>query len=80
RLQLVQGELPPRARIAYPAASYGFFTQQIWVMAGQLVFHEGATRHVLEAGDCLELSEPRDCKFENASAKTPCRYLVALSL
>ncbi len=80
RLQLVHGELPPLARIAYPASSYGFFTQQIWVLEGQLVFDEGKMRHVLEVGDCLELSEPQDCAFENASANSVCRYLVALSL
>ncbi len=80
RLQLVEGELPPRARISYPASSYGFFTQQMWVLDGTLTFHEGKLTHVLEKGDCLELSEPADCTFENTSATRACRYLVAISM
>lgn len=80
RLQLVEGELPPGARISYPASSYGFFTQQMWVLDGMLTFQEGATTHVLEKGDCLELSEPADCTFENQSKTKICRYLVALSM
>jgi transcriptional regulator with XRE-family HTH domain len=80
RLQLVEGELPPGARISYPASSYGFFTQQMWVLDGTLIFHEGKTIHVLEKGDCLELSDPADCTFENQSKTRACRYLVAISM
>ena len=80
RLQLVEGELPPGARISYPATSYGFFTQQMWVLDGTLTFHEGKITHVLRKGDCLELSEPADCTFENKSEAKACRYLVAISM
>ena len=80
RLQLVEGELPPGARISYPASSYGFFTQQMWVLDGTLTFQEGSVTHVLEKGDCLELSEPADCTFENKSKNKACRYLVAISM
>jgi transcriptional regulator with XRE-family HTH domain len=78
KLQLVLGELPPRARIGYPASSYAFFQQQIWIIAGKLSFREGDIAHDLGAGDCLQLAEPADCEFYNPSRRTLCRYLVAL--
>lgn len=42
---------------------------------GELVFVEGATRHEMRAGDCLELGPPNDCRFINESS-TSCTYLV----
>ncbi len=76
-LELVRIELPPGARVAYPAAAFAFLRQQIWVMAGVLAFTEGGTEHRLEPGDCLELGPPADCAFRNPDA-VPCVYLVAL--
>jgi transcriptional regulator with XRE-family HTH domain len=76
-LQLVEVELPPRARVAMPKESYLFIDQQIWVLEGRLRFVEGARTHELDVGDCLQLSEPQACLFENPTGST-CRYLVAL--
>lgn len=76
-LELVEVELPPGARIAFPAASYAFLHQQIWVLQGHLSFEEGIETHELDAGDCLELGPPADCAFANHTA-APCRYLVAI--
>jgi transcriptional regulator with XRE-family HTH domain len=76
-LDLVEVELPPGARIAFPAASYAFLYQQIWVLEGHLSFEEGIETHELDAGDCLELGPPADCAFANRTA-APCRYLVAV--
>jgi transcriptional regulator with XRE-family HTH domain len=78
KLQLVLGELPPSARIGYPATSYTFFQQQIWIIAGKLSFREGEIVHELGQGDCLQLGEPADCEFYNSSPRTICRYLIAL--
>jgi transcriptional regulator with XRE-family HTH domain len=77
-LELIEGELPPRARIAYPAAAYAFLHQQIWVLAGRLTFHEGGEVHDLDGGDCIELGAPAECVFENRG-KVACRYLVAIA-
>ncbi|HIB5061205.1 TPA: cupin domain-containing protein, partial [Klebsiella pneumoniae] len=49
--------------------------QLIWLQQGELVFVEGNTRHEMQAGDCLELGPPNDCRFINESAET-CVYLV----
>jgi transcriptional regulator with XRE-family HTH domain len=77
-LQLVDVELPPSVRVAFPASAYTFLHQQIWVLRGQLHFWEGRHQYVLGAGDCLQLSTPQDCTFENPSKRERCRYLVAL--
>ncbi len=77
-LELVEVELPPHAEVSYPAESYRFIHQQIWVLNGRLVFREGETQHDLEAGDCLELGAPASCRFVNPT-DTSCRYLVALA-
>jgi transcriptional regulator with XRE-family HTH domain len=77
-LELIRVELPPQAKVAYPAATYVDWEHAIWVLEGSLRFHEGAARHDLGAGDCLALGQPQDCAFENM-AEIPCIYLVALT-
>jgi transcriptional regulator with XRE-family HTH domain len=76
-LQLVEIELPARARVPMPLESYLFIDQQIWVLEGRLRFIEGDEVHELAAGDCLQLGEPEACVFENPT-NTVCRYLVAI--
>jgi transcriptional regulator with XRE-family HTH domain len=77
-LQLVEVELPPRARVTFPATTYAFLHQQIWILSGRLTFLEGALAHDLRKGDCLQLGAPVECTFENPSASVNCRYLVAV--
>jgi transcriptional regulator with XRE-family HTH domain len=77
-LQLTLVDLPPRARVRYPADAYTFIRQQIWVQRGTLTFREGGTTHTLAAGDCLQLGPPSPCTFENRTTR-PCRYLVAVA-
>jgi transcriptional regulator with XRE-family HTH domain len=77
-LQLVEVELPPLTKVPFPASAYRFLHQQIWILAGHLVFQEGPVQYDLRKGDCLQLGSPVDCIFENRSASTNCRYLVAL--
>lgn len=74
-LDLVQVELPAGACVPYPASSYAFIRQLIWVLDGTLVFVEGEVTHRLGEGDCLELGPPADCAFRNES-KAVCRYAV----
>lgn len=78
--ELVHIELPPHARVAYPAAAYTHLRgQTIWLLEGELQFREGSVEHQLAAGDCLTLGPPLDCEFHNPSGSVPCIYLVALS-
>lgn len=76
-LDLVHVDLPVGASIAMPASAYAFARQLIWVLEGGLVFLEGAERHEMGEGDCLELGPPADCEFRNESGR-PCRYAVVL--
>ncbi|CAH0148101.1 helix-turn-helix domain-containing protein [Roseomonas sp. CECT 9278] len=80
--ELVEVELPPGARVAYPAASFAFLRGQVaWVLEGRLAIEEGAEEAVLQAGDALafDLDTPRGHAYRNPSKSKPCRYLVALS-
>jgi transcriptional regulator with XRE-family HTH domain len=76
-LDLVHIDLPAGAEIPMPASAYAFQRQLIWVLQGSLVFVEGATRHVLDEGDCLELGAPADCVFKNDSDRV-CTYAVVV--
>jgi transcriptional regulator with XRE-family HTH domain len=77
-LELVWGEMPPGAEIAYPAASLAFIAdQQLVVISGELTIVLGATRYPLAAGDCLRFGAPKDVTFRNDGAAR-CRYVVAL--
>lgn len=77
--ELIHVVLPPGARVTYPATAYMHLRGQcIWVLEGELSFREGATEHLLAAGDCLALGSPAECEFVNASATGACAYLVAL--
>ena len=77
-LELVEVTLPGGAEVAYPADTYAFIHQQIWVLEGHLRFREGAAEHYLATGDCLQLGPPAPCAFVNPGSR-PCRYLVALT-
>lgn len=78
--ELAHVELPPGARVPFPAASYRLMRGQlVWLLSGELLFHEGAVTHRLALGDCLALGPPRDCAFENPSAEQPCTYVVAVA-
>lgn len=77
-IELVQVELPPGADVAYPADSYAFIHQQVWMLEGELEFREGDAEHRLESGDCLALGPPAPCVFANRT-DAPCRYLVAVA-
>jgi transcriptional regulator with XRE-family HTH domain len=79
--ELVHVELPPGARVAYPAAAYAWMRGPcIWVLEGDLLFREGAREHRLAKGDCLALGPPADCEFRNPSSSAACSYLVALAI
>ena len=77
-LQLVEVELPPRAKLTFPATAYARLHQQIWILSGRLLFSEGPVVHDMRRGDCLQLGSPIECAYENPSVKEKCRYLVAL--
>lgn len=76
-VDLVRVELPAGAVVAFPATTFAFIRQMIWILDGDLVFVEGSVEHHLRAGDGLELGPPQDCRFENRAAE-PCTYAVVV--
>jgi transcriptional regulator with XRE-family HTH domain len=76
-IELIQVELPAGKKVAFPASSYAFIRQLVWVTRGRLVIREGAERTELRTGDCYEFGAPVDSSFAN-EAKAACQYLVAL--
>jgi transcriptional regulator with XRE-family HTH domain len=76
-MELIRVELPAGASVSFPASSYAFIRQQIWLIAGRLDFTEGGQLHAMSPGDCLALGTPADCKF-HAPGLLPAVYLVAL--
>ena len=77
-MELVWGEMPAGAEIAYPAASRAFIAdQQLVVISGELSIMLGPTVHMLNPGDCLRFGPPRDVVFRNPGAAR-CRYLIAV--
>lgn len=77
-LELVQVELPPGARAPFPAASYAFIRQVVWVLEGELAVIEGEQDTRLAAGDSYAFGEPADSAFVNPGTR-PCAYLVAVT-
>ena len=77
-IQIVEIELPPGARVPYPADSYRFVDHQILVLDGTLTFVEAGITHVLASGDCLQLGAPADCVYQN-DGDCLSRYLVVLA-
>lgn len=76
-LDLVEVALPSDASVTFPASSYAFIRQIIWVLDGQLTFIEGDVAQELNTGDCLELGPPADCTFRNSSGNL-CIYAVVV--
>ncbi|WP_329338982.1 XRE family transcriptional regulator [Streptomyces sp. NBC_00663] len=76
--EIAEIRLPAGAQVPYPAAAFAFIRQLVWVLDGQLTFHEGELVHDLHAGDTIELGEPAARVFVN-NTDTECRYVVVLA-
>src|SRR6185295_18542294 len=76
-LELTEVTLPAGASVSFPAASYAFISQVIWMLTGRLTFVEGSLTHTLIPGDSHELGAPADCTLRN-DGTTACSYLVVV--
>lgn len=74
-VELTKVVLPAGASVSFPASSYSFIRQVVWLLHGRLTFIEGEIAHAMEPGDSLELGPPTDCTFRNESGE-PCTYVV----
>ena len=78
RVEVIDVEFPPGARIAYPpeTAKAGM-TQHVWLFSGALRMTIAGTVHDLEPGDCLYMSITEGHVFENPGTE-PAHYAVVL--
>ena len=76
-LELTRVELPVGATVTFPASSYTFIRQLMWILKGKLTFIEGESVHEMDPGDCLLLGPPSGCTFKTRG-KEPCIYLVVV--
>ncbi len=76
-VEIVQGMLPPGARIEYPALNPSSYDQHILGQEGRLRFHLGAETFDIGPGDCLYTLLDQPHGFRN-NAKQPARYLVII--
>jgi transcriptional regulator with XRE-family HTH domain len=76
-VELTEVDLPPGASVSFPASSYAFISQVMWVLSGRLSFVEEDVTHDLGPGDSYELGAPINRTFRNDGAE-PCRYLVVV--
>jgi mannose-6-phosphate isomerase-like protein (cupin superfamily) len=77
-VEIVEGRLPPGARIAYPALPANAYDQHILGQDGVLTFECGDERFAIHAGDCLHCTLGQPHAFANETA-APCRYLVIIA-
>lgn len=76
-VEIVEVELPPRARVDYRLPGPAAYSQHVLALAGGLRIgqEDGATE--LAPGDALYMMPSGSFHFENTGA-TPCRYLVVM--
>jgi transcriptional regulator with XRE-family HTH domain len=79
RMELVEGELPAGAVIAYDTPPVPGMEQHILVMSGTLDFADGTKGWSLKAGECLRVKLHGPTRF-HATGPSPARYLIAICL
>lgn len=80
-IELVEVELPAGARVSYdspPRAVTGGYSQQIWIIDGEIRLRQGDVTHELHAGDCLAMPIEGPISFHNPATRGA-RYIVALA-
>ncbi|GJF31569.1 DNA-binding protein [Kitasatospora sp. NE20-6] len=79
RGELVEGVLPPGARISYDGPSVAGLEQHLWLLSGRLELTVQDTTHRLDAGDCLRFRLWGRSAF-HCPGPEPARYALALIL
>lgn len=76
-VELVEGWLPPGARIDYERAPVAGMEQHLWMLDGALEYTLDGVVHRLETGDCLRFHLFGATAFF-CPGPSPARYLIAL--
>ena len=76
-VELVWGELPPKARVAYDAPPIAGMEQHIVMFSGVLRFTIGTTAYALQDRDCMRAKLHGPTSIENPGTQVA-RYLLAI--
>ncbi|HZF74482.1 MAG TPA: XRE family transcriptional regulator [Acetobacteraceae bacterium] len=77
RMEMLEGELPAGAAVAYDAAPVPGMEQHVLVLSGTLDFALGARSWRLLPGDCLRVRIEGPTRLA-AGPRGPARYLIAI--
>lgn len=77
RAELVEGELPAGAAIAYPGPAVRGMEQHVWALSGALDFAHAERSWRLAPGDCLRLRLSGPTRLA-AAGRGAARYLLAI--
>jgi transcriptional regulator with XRE-family HTH domain len=77
-VELIGGELPPGAEIAYPSPPVAGLEQHLWMLGGRLDFEVDGRVYPLAPGDCLRFHLLGPTRFF-CPGPEPARYVIALS-
>jgi transcriptional regulator with XRE-family HTH domain len=77
RVEIIEGELPAGAAVAYPGPPMPGMEQHIVMIAGALDFTIEGDTHRIKAGDCLRAVLRGPTRL-HAPGPEPARYLIAI--
>jgi transcriptional regulator with XRE-family HTH domain len=77
RIEMIEGELPARAAVAYPGPPVPGMEQQIVMLGGTLDFGIDGATHRMHAGDCLRAVLRGPTRL-HAPGPEAARYLIAI--
>lgn len=77
RMELVEGELPEGAAIAYEMPPVPGMEQHVLLLSGALEFADAGVTHRLSPGDCARVRLRGPTRF-HAPGPGPARYIVAI--
>jgi transcriptional regulator with XRE-family HTH domain len=77
RLEVIEGEIPPGASLAYDAAPVAGLEHHVVMLGGRLSLTVDGVTHDLSPGDCLRFRLSGPTRYA-APGPEPARYLIAL--
>ncbi|WP_237216060.1 helix-turn-helix domain-containing protein [Falsiroseomonas oryziterrae] len=77
RIELVEGELPEGAEIAYDRAPVPGMEQHVLLQSGSLEFAEAGASYTLRPGDCVRVRLRGPTRFRGLGPG-PARYVIAI--
>jgi transcriptional regulator with XRE-family HTH domain len=75
-LELIRVDMPGGQKVSFPAASYTFIRQMIWLIEGRLDFHEGSVAHEMKPGSTITRAPPGKAAIHTSSCTGSGRIML----